>query len=364
LRRADIILWILKTISGALATALFFAILYFFFITTQIPESWTIKEMYAAAMIGAFLAGSLSRIWNRNLTASCIGTIAGVFAGGTYIQYQFSDTNIGIPLAAWSYVTQFALMDLLLIPPGIIAWFATNWIGKRWNTPLVLRRNRVAILCAGAILTGALFNVLNPITEQLSFTRYNVSGLRHWLFAIRLVLFVASLGFSILAAAYHKGTFLRKSVFCALMVAILGLPYSYSSWLAEKIRRDGLISMAERLDPLVKAIESYMAERLDPLVKAIESYRQYENRLPDSLNDLVPAYISSLPKTASRTYTDYEYSTGADQGKPVYYLRIWVPLSFFSFDELEYSCSNKHSVDPSPGKRWEPIVGNWAYYGE
>jgi hypothetical protein len=339
------LLRIIRFILSAATTTSFYSIIYFFWFTSPLPKGWNFSKMMIASVASFFIAGALSWLWVRNIFALCIGIVAGIIAGGAYVGLRFSDTNIGMLLSTWTYITDFGVKEIfVLLAPAAVSWFVTNKLMKLHIGGIVNYRHRVATLFAGSMLAGVLAYSLGPWIEFLSFTHHDMRMLRHWGSFFFYMLFIVSLLFGGLAGALHKGTILLKSVIWISTLGILLIPNGFSPRMANKIRHDGMLSMTEQIMPLINAIERF---------------QKHENRLPNALDDLVPTYIPALPKTNLDTYPDYEYDVEIDQANPAYSIKIWMSAGLMDMNVLEYSSSGR---PPYWVENWNPIIGKWIYY--
>ena len=81
---------------------------------------------------------------------------------------------------------------------------------------------------------------------------------------------------------------------CFFAFSLLGIT------LGNKIRSSAFHDLAERSTPLVSAIERYIHDRGVP---------------PESLNQLIPDYLSEIPNTGMMAYPEYQYEVGEDAGR-------------------------------------------------
>jgi hypothetical protein len=94
-----------------------------------------------------------------------------------------------------------------------------------------------------------------------------------------------------------SGNTRRQSAFLAVVgVLLLG-----SSW--------GGAALGQRLR--AKAFRQ-LAERAEPLITAIKAHELQMGYPPAVLQDLVPAFLASVPVTGMGTYPDYEYFSGTE----------------------------------------------------
>ena len=66
-----------------------------------------------------------------------------------------------------------------------------------------------------------------------------------------------------------------------------------------------------------------IARRLDPLIDAIREYDAYHGRPPESLDELVPAFLASVPGTGRSEYPEIEYEVFSPSVATV---RYWYDL--------------------------------------
>jgi hypothetical protein len=113
---------------------------------------------------------------------------------------------------------------------------------------------RSVVLFIFAVLTGILAYSFNPLTQYRSFTSSGMHFLILWGSFISLIFLLISFSLGILAGALYKGSILLKAAFWICTIVVIVLPQNYSSRLANRIRYNGLVSITERLKPLISAI--------------------------------------------------------------------------------------------------------------
>ena len=95
-----------------------------------------------------------------------------------------------------------------------------------------------------------------------------------------------------------------------------------------------------------------------PLVAAIEDYKTTTGQYPNSLGDLSPKFITSVPHTGMCAYPLYEYRKAEKTDEAGgYELFISTSIGVLNWDEFIYMPSGKY------GDSFQP-VGKWAYYHE
>lgn len=106
----------------------------------------------------------------------------------------------------------------------------------------------------------------------------------------------------------------------------------------------------------------YLAARSAPVTAALEAYVANEKRVPKSLAELVPNYLSDVPWTGSSLYPDYVLLTGADApvGNPwILTIEMYAALKW---DALYY-CPRQNCVGNIGGGAGIP-VGDWVFLDE
>ena len=108
-----------------------------------------------------------------------------------------------------------------------------------------------------------------------------------------------------------------------------------------------------------------LAERSMPLVDAVEAFELAENRLPATLQELVPRYLPEVPVTGMATYPSYDLLTGEDAevwfDNP-WVLRVHTGRGGINFDEFLYFPLQNYPQKVG-GDRFERL-GGWAYLHE
>lgn len=101
-------------------------------------------------------------------------------------------------------------------------------------------------------------------------------------------------------------------------------------------------------------------DRSQKLISALKKYEHDHESLPESLEDLVPAYLPSMPTTEMVAYPDYEYHKGY-AGNP-WALSVFTPKGLLNFDQIVYLPNQNYEELPFP-EQYERI-GDWAYVHE
>jgi len=106
------------------------------------------------------------------------------------------------------------------------------------------------------------------------------------------------------------------------------------------------------------------AARAQPTIDAIEAYKDVHGEYPDSLESLVPEFLSEVPDTGLAGYPEFEYSVFGDE-KPHgndYELRIDTPRGGINWDVFVYWPEGNYP-DCFYGGVPE-LFGRWAYVHE
>ncbi len=102
-----------------------------------------------------------------------------------------------------------------------------------------------------------------------------------------------------------------------------------------------------------------------PIIAALKEYRSDNGKYPNSLNTLVPAYVSALPATGLIGYPEFTYRNGYNDSSAVsdsYELRINCPSGTINFDRFVYWPSEEYP-ERIQGNRTE-LIGSWVYVHE
>jgi len=103
-----------------------------------------------------------------------------------------------------------------------------------------------------------------------------------------------------------------------------------------------------------------VAERGQVLVDAVEAFHKDRNAYPESVKDLVPAYLKELPRTGLAGYPDFEYSKGDD--KTPYMIHVSTSLGLMNWDEFIYRPNGGY--EKQYGTECIEPVGKWVYFHE
>ena len=103
-----------------------------------------------------------------------------------------------------------------------------------------------------------------------------------------------------------------------------------------------------------------MGVRTKPLIAAIEKYEKTKGHAPQELADLVPEFLSAVPKTGIGAYPNYDYTRLKDDSD-AWELSVGCSVGLMNWDEFFYRPSKKYE------KRyggWIEPAGDWAYFHE
>lgn len=107
-----------------------------------------------------------------------------------------------------------------------------------------------------------------------------------------------------------------------------------------------------------------LSERSKPLVAAIRAYEEQQGKPPESLETLVPNFISSVPTTGMGAYPKYQYAltTKTNQHGNPWAITIFTPSGGINFDQFMYWPLTNYPERGYGG--WIERVGDWAYVHE
>lgn len=99
------------------------------------------------------------------------------------------------------------------------------------------------------------------------------------------------------------------------------------------------------------------------MVNVIEQFTEREGRPPASLQELVPRYLPTIPKTGMPVYPKYSYSTETNQwdGNP-WVLYVNCTSGGINFDMFMYFPKQNYPEKGYGG--WIERIGAWAYVHE
>ncbi len=143
----------------------------------------------------------------------------------------------------------------------------------------------------------------------------------------------------------------HKKALAWWIASLCFLPLTFSGFmLGKKIRNYAFHDLADRSAPLVAAIHKYSVDNGSP---------------PESLNELVPNYLSEVPGTGMMAYSEFRYEVGEAaeryEGNP-WVLRISTPSGGINFDEFMYFPLHNYPERGYGGSFQQ--IGDWAYLHE
>ena len=109
-----------------------------------------------------------------------------------------------------------------------------------------------------------------------------------------------------------------------------------------------------------------LADRSDSFVAAIKDFERDRGRPPQTLAELVPAYVPAIPSTGMGAYPDYEYVAGTEaesrfHGNP-WVLWVDTPSGGINWDMFIYYPRQNYPSNAHGG--WLERVKQWAYVHE
>jgi hypothetical protein len=107
-----------------------------------------------------------------------------------------------------------------------------------------------------------------------------------------------------------------------------------------------------------------LAERSATLVNAVKAHSEQYGKPPESLQALIPEFLSEVPRTGIAAYPKYSYFVGKQDtfdGNP-WVLKVGASTGILDFDEFMYYPLQNYPASRC-GNRLEPIR-DWAYMHE
>ena len=175
------------------------------------------------------------------------------------------------------------------------------------------------------------------------------------------------------------GTFLLQFVaflFLPVLVIVLAVPVSVFLIPFRKTRRHGVtilacgpvfvliaVALLRFAPPVRMNAFQRLADRSEPLVNAIHSFVEKEGRPPADLEELVPEYMPQIPKTGMPAYPTYRYSTETNRwdGNP-WVVYVNCTSGGINFDMFMYFPKQNYPERGYGGSLER--VGKWAYVHE
>jgi len=99
-----------------------------------------------------------------------------------------------------------------------------------------------------------------------------------------------------------------------------------------------------------------VTDNAKPFIEALESYREENGKYPSFSELLVPAYISSIPRTGLAGYPEFRYYKMEDD---CYEICVAMSRGSTNFDEFSYRSDGVYPKGPA----YEPI-DHWIYFHE
>lgn len=113
-----------------------------------------------------------------------------------------------------------------------------------------------------------------------------------------------------------------------------------------------------------------LAQRSQPLIQAIQQYEQTHGQPPQQLSQLVPNFISTIPRTGLGAYPDYEYVSQPVTPGNFAYPRdvtgndwlLYINTGSLDFDIFIYLPNQQYPTNGLGGAIQR--IGDWAYVHE
>lgn len=190
-----------------------------------------------------------------------------------------------------------------------------------------------------------------PFSEWLAIARFGTSLLLWGQLIYFLPILIALFATPVLLFRLSNDRTRRESFFYLLISLLLIACCISGIVLGKQIRMAGMRSFAIRSQSLIQAIENFERNNSSP---------------PQSLEDLVPNYLSTIPSTGMMAYPKYRYHVG-DEAKEKYAgnpwaLSVFTPSGGINFDLMLYF-PNQNYPTHGYGGTLQPI-GDWTYVHE
>jgi len=135
-----------------------------------------------------------------------------------------------------------------------------------------------------------------------------------------------------------------KNVFPILLWTVPLFTFIFSMWGAE----------------LAREISRPMAiNNADKLITAIETFQKKNGYYPDSINQLVPEHIKSIPKPGVMGISRYYYEKTKDNFNLTFYQNVIIG---FNSEVVVYDPTDKHKAEGKLTTLYETGKDNWKYY--
>ena len=97
----------------------------------------------------------------------------------------------------------------------------------------------------------------------------------------------------------------------------------------------------------------------DKLITAIETFQKKNGYYPDSINQLVPEHIKSIPKPGVMGISRYYYEKTKDNFNLTFYQNVIIG---FNSEVVVYDPTDKHKAEGKLTTLYETGKDNWKYY--
>ena len=135
-----------------------------------------------------------------------------------------------------------------------------------------------------------------------------------------------------------------KNVFPILLWTVPLFTFIFSMWGAE----------------LAREISRPMAiNNADKLITAIETFQKKNGYYPDSINQLVPEHIKSIPKPGVMGISRFYYEKTKDNFNLTFYQNVIIG---FNSEVVVYDPTDKHKAEGKLTTLYETGKENWKYY--
>lgn len=135
-----------------------------------------------------------------------------------------------------------------------------------------------------------------------------------------------------------------KNVFPILLWTVPLFTFIFSMWGAE----------------LAREISRPMAiKNADKLITAIETFQKKNGYYPDSINQLVPEHIKSIPKPGVMGISRYYYEKTEDNFNLTFYQNVIIG---FNSEVVVYDPTDKHKAEGKLTTLYETGKEKWKYY--
>lgn len=115
-----------RNVLVAAAIALAFGLAWYVFVTTPLPQQWSLRHAWLLGLGGAVIGGALARAVSPSLAPVAGGAAMGIVLAAAVAQWRVSDVTISAWQAVWAGLTQMLAYQIAVWITVVASWLGVH----------------------------------------------------------------------------------------------------------------------------------------------------------------------------------------------------------------------------------------------